>query len=210
LDFHLPIVLGDALFNTHSALDHLIVAIAPKKRKAKAGFPIYPSDPLARNETSGDYLNHDARSRWESMTKGLPSDCVAILKGLQPHAAPERWGEGVPADHPLAILSALHNADKHRNLVTVVSALANPEARIDGAWSHMEHLVPNAALKNDAVIHRSKRAVDVYVEGSAVIGVGRPDEVRDLAHIIDSLTKYIGSEVLPQLEPFLPGVSTET
>jgi hypothetical protein len=61
--------------------------------------------------------------------------------------------------------------------------------------------------------------VKVKVEGTPVVGVGRPDEVRDLAWFLDALTKDVFGQVLPRLEPFLsdaagqasaPAASTET
>ena len=59
----LPIVIGDYLFNVRSALDHLIVAIAPRKKRYKVSFPIYGRDPLARHQSSGLYRDADAARR---------------------------------------------------------------------------------------------------------------------------------------------------
>ena len=68
----LPIVIGDYLFDVRSALDHLIVSIAPRKHRYNVSFPIFRRDPLARREASGEYRDADAARRWLSLCCCLP------------------------------------------------------------------------------------------------------------------------------------------
>ncbi len=200
-----PIVLGDVLFNMRSALDHLVVAIAPKDFKKRVGFPICTVDPLATDERTGKYLDAQASGAWISRTKGLPADCVAAIRRLQPYEAGRQLSE--PAEgHPLAILSALQNADKHRNLVGVISALKDPTLSTDGkAWDVDLSPTINPALKNGAEIYSASQQVKVEIEGAATIGVGRPNEPWDCYEFIAALHATIANCVLPWLEPFLPG-----
>ena len=60
-------MMGDYLFNVRSALDHLAVSLGERKHRRKLSFPIYTSDPLARDEKSGAYVNADAARRWLAM-----------------------------------------------------------------------------------------------------------------------------------------------
>jgi hypothetical protein len=192
-----PIILGDYLFDIRSALDHLIVAIAPRKYRHKVGFPICTEDPLLRDKTSGSYLNVEEARKWQSMTKGLPSDCVAALKTLQPyHAAREHRK---PASiHALALLSALQNADKHRELIGILVGLHKVEATFNGV---PEGIVP--ALEHNAIVARAEAQMDVEVEGSALVGVKWSNKGFGLADLVDRLGHFIAEEALPRLEPFL-------
>lgn len=206
---NVPVVLGDVLFNVRSALDHIVVAIAPAKFKRRAGFPICTVDPLLTDE-SGAYRDADAARGWISRTEGLPDDCVAVIRGMQPYEIAENRPEPAKA-HTLAILSALQNADKHRELIAVVSALKDAVLRIDGkAWNvdlgagQPEPPFPmDFALKDGAQLHAARRKMKVEIEGSATIGVGRRDELWDVYDFVNRLRRTIGRGVLPALEPFL-------
>jgi hypothetical protein len=196
-DEKFPIVLGDFLFNVRSALDHLVIAIAPSNRKSKASFPIFTKDPLAVDETSGLHLDTDAARRWRSWTEGLPRECIAAIQALQPHKVARDLTKPVK-DQPLALLSALHNADKHRNLVGVGTGLRHAEIAIGAcSFSH----VP--VLKNGALIYTSRTQVQVQIEGSAVIGIGGPNEPRDFQEVAGAILGFVTIEVLPRLEQFL-------
>lgn len=196
-DESFPVILGELLYNVRSALDHLVVAIAPVNRKSKTSFPINTKDPVAIDPQSGDYLDAEAARFWLSQIKGLPADCVTALKWLQPFEAANALGK--PADdHPLAILSALQNADKHRQLVGVTTGLQQATLTVAGvAFSALPILV------DGAVVEVSPTQVQVDVEGHAVVGVGGGQKVRGFYEFIDRLFNFILNEVLPRLEPLL-------
>src|ERR1700733_16273130 len=67
-----PIVFGDFLFNVRSALDHLMVSIAPNKRKGSTEFRIFTKDPLEVDE-QGQELRPNEAERWRSTVKGFPA-----------------------------------------------------------------------------------------------------------------------------------------
>ena len=160
------LIYGDFLFNVRSALDHLMVALVPKKHKSRAQFPIFTNDPLATNDTNGCYLNADAASKWCLWTRGLPRDCVAALQALQPYDP--AGGLTKPSElHAVAVLGALQNADKHRNLVEPLVALREPQITTDGIAEDL----PSHRLKNRAVLESSHRQMQVEIEGSAFVGV---------------------------------------
>jgi hypothetical protein len=197
-----PIVLGDFLFNVRSALDHLVVAIAPDRdSKKQVEFPIFTADPLNVHEHTGADLHPEQAAHWRRWTTGLPTDCVTELRALQPFETAQHF-KARAQDQALAVLSVLQNADKHRNLVGVFTALTKIQIEAEG---DCYGLVPG--LKDGAEVHAAPTQVDVKVEGSAQIGVGRPDEVRDFDRLCETILDFIAAEVLPRLEPFLPGGS---
>ncbi len=197
-----PIVLGDFLFNVRSALDHLVVAIAPTRdAKKQVEFPIFTADPLLVHEHTGADLHPEQAVRWRRWTTGLPADCVAELRALQPFETARHF-RARPQDQALAALGMLQNADKHRNLVGIFTALARVQVQIGRACYGLV-----SGLKDGAQLHSAPEQVEVKIEGSAQIGVGRPDEIRDFDHLCETILDWIIFEVLPRLEPFLPGGS---
>jgi hypothetical protein len=194
----LPILVGDYLFNVRSALDHLVVAIAPRKHRRKVSFPIFVTDPFARDETSGDYLDAKAACRWLSLTSGLPDDCIAALKVLQPYEAAALHGQ-VAGHHALALLSAFQNADKHRELVDAVFGLHRVELHLGS--DETIYAVP--VFQDGTVLTSEPQKVDVKVKGAVLVGLQRGQEIWSFDMLIRRLTAFVADEVLPRLEPFL-------
>lgn len=196
-----PIVLGDFLFNVRSALDHLIVAIAPDRdSKRQVEFPIFTADPLRVHEHTGADLHPEEAALWRRRTRGLPADCIAELRALQPYETARHFNASAQ-DQALAVLSMLQNADKHRNLVGVFTGLTRAQIETDGWWT----CVIEPGFKDGAEMYAAPTQVDVKVEGAAQIGVGRPDEIRDFDQLCETILDCIAMDVLPRLEPFLPG-----
>ena len=101
-DPQIAIVLGDLLFNARSALDHVAVACAPPDRKRQAGFPFYEHKPEG-----------EAQRKFESMTRGMPPEALAIIEYEQPYNVSNRTSAGRPDSvEALFALNALQDADK--------------------------------------------------------------------------------------------------
>ncbi len=117
------VVLGDVVYNIRSSLDHLAVALVPRSRRGKASFPIRDTDIWATDTTTGEYLHADNRGRqaFSTAIKGMPTAAIALIHELQPYKThPED-----PRSSPLAIMSSLQNADKHRQLVATAFGLSD-------------------------------------------------------------------------------------
>jgi hypothetical protein len=97
------------------------------------------------------------------------------------------------------MLSAFQNADKHRQLVAVITGLAEAEVSYDGV---PEGVVP--VLNDGAILLRSPSKVEVKIEGTAVVGVRRDKTTWDFDEFTYNLNRFVCNEVLPLLEPFLP------
>ncbi|MGA8364468.1 MAG: hypothetical protein WB709_08090 [Solirubrobacteraceae bacterium] len=194
----LPILMGDYLFNVRSALDHLAVALAPRKYRRKVSFPIHQTDPLARDHTSGYYLNAEAASRWLALCDRLPDNCIAPLMALQPYQAAALHGHRAE-HHALVLLGGFQNADKHRELIDAPVGLSKAEVEVNGETSYAVPTFQNGTR----VVFDAPEKVDVKVKGVAVVGIKRGNDVWSFDMLVDRLSAFIADELLPRLEPLI-------
>ena len=100
----LPLLVGDAIYNMRSSLDHLARALAHTNvgNKIKEGQSMFPI-----HKGKGSYMDAGVRACGQM---GQPVQDV--IEEMQPYHAGHEAG-----NHPLGILNDLSNIDKHRNLV---------------------------------------------------------------------------------------------
>ena len=103
---HWPLLAGEAIQNLRSALDHLVFEKSGGNRRTQ--FPIF-TDPCEFQVLGG------------RMMKGVSKTVRASIETVQPY----KFMPEDAAHHPLALLSALSNLDKHRVLATIVSSVTN-------------------------------------------------------------------------------------
>jgi hypothetical protein len=194
VEMMLPLMLGDFLFNTRSALDHIVVAsVRPRKHRKNAAFPIFVDDIFER-DANGKYLERhaDARKAWNIMTRGLADDARTIVTNAQPFNATQPDPLGIGAKNQIfAILSILQNADKHRELVVVggyVDVHASFITGADGIRRQFDTIPPPPGQERHILEHRAEfgfdgvirqvdpATVDVEVEGPIEVLVGRSTE----------------------------------
>jgi hypothetical protein len=105
-------IIGDAVHNLRSALDHLAWALALPEARAttprRIEFPIFLDDPTENPEIRGAFTKKLHCLRPEAQT---------VVDGAQPY----KTGD---SHHPLWLLQALWNTDKHRTLHTTGFAYA--------------------------------------------------------------------------------------
>lgn len=107
----LPVIVGDCLFNLRSALDHLVwqlVIVNKGTPTDRHFFPICSSSKAFSEAVAKHHRLDDA-----------PAKAVTLIESLQPYYTGET--------HPLALLSKLHNVDKHRNLNLVTAVASDTE-----------------------------------------------------------------------------------
>jgi hypothetical protein len=131
-------MIGDALHNIRSALDHLVYELAPSdvRDSVNTQFPIYKDEAAYRQ-------------RGEKKIPGIVGDERTLIERVQPwHASPRR-----PEADPLEILRTLSNRDKHRLLVPVIAAVSwkdtwveSDNASVNFAW------IARAPVEHDAKI----------------------------------------------------------
>ena len=122
-------VIGEFLYNVHSALDHLAWELAcrhsaPSEPAGTVTYPIFKNKTrFWRKNKTGDYHRQSGAHRLER----VPDDAREYIEETQPYTQ----GDASPW-HPLWLLHELSNEDKHKTLHVVVSALASNRLSIDG------------------------------------------------------------------------------
>ena len=112
---HWPLMAGDAIHNMRSALDHLIWNLIDKsiekpnpQQSLKVAYPVCLTH--GKYWGSGDQFPKNGMRAQQAQWIG--SDALAIVDGTQPY----HMGN-LAHEHPLAVIAAYSNEDKHRNLV---------------------------------------------------------------------------------------------
>jgi hypothetical protein len=186
-DPYLAVVLGDFLFNVRSALDHIAVSLVPAKYQRSASFPIFTVDP---EQTHPNDINRDEERRlsWQKATAGMPSDALDIIRAKQPYnvEVPEFYRsldvELAPSDHVLEVLREFQNADKHRQLITMVNGLDPQSVSVaDPATGEVYPFDTQRIIghipQNGAFLFRDKPGLEVKIEGTVEVAAGvRIDE----------------------------------
>lgn len=114
----ITVILGDFVHNLRSALDYIVVACVPKKRRYNASFPIIFEDIFAKDK-SGNFVVNDSKRRdsFNSAIEDIHPEARAFIISIQSYQFSDM---GIPPDVlSLGILSRLENADKHRQLITI-------------------------------------------------------------------------------------------
>jgi hypothetical protein len=132
IPIELSITVGDIVHNLRSALDHIAFALVPKANRRRTMFPIYddPEEFLCAVRVPA--------KRKRGPLGGLSPDspAFALIESAQPYAG----GNPPDSHHPLRILAALNNEDKHRTILARSMALTNdpsPALTVVAGW-HVE------------------------------------------------------------------------
>lgn len=166
----LSTVIGDAVHNLRSALDHLVYELIRANGNTPGGsaaYPIFTKDPA---DPEGDKRTRD---RWKAMTKGLHADDLAKIESTQPYKGGDAfsWRE-------LLMLNRLSNWDKHNALNLTSSILVDSVFTVRGnadcAIGQIE--TTNGPFEHGTVIARGSCVFTgpdpkVNVEGHVVYGI---------------------------------------
>ncbi len=117
-DPEIAAIVGDIAHNARSALDHIAVALAPRKRHRDAAFPVATEDIWLKDGRRYRSRDHKARRSYRSKVKGIDLRAQAIINAAQPY---NHGGEA----HILAVLNRLENVDKHERLVITASVISD-------------------------------------------------------------------------------------
>lgn len=160
----IPLLIGDAVYNIHTALHHLNAALVPPARRHHVMFPILWKDVWVELENE-DREQRRGRERWDSVTRGVKDEAVTILKRIQP---PANLNNSDPEVHMLTLLNRLSNTDRHRALNPVISGLDDicvGLTRSDGTTHELSEQFSNdrrfGMVRDGGLIHLEPDEVDV-------------------------------------------------
>jgi hypothetical protein len=207
----LSLMLGDAIQNFRSGLDHLVVDLA----RAHSGGHLMPrveSDlqfPITTSRTEFKAA-YTARARLGC----VPPRAAAFIQRMQPYR------RGIdPAAHPLWLLQQLSNIDKHRRLpllMAVVSGVSYENMRIEGTdhfqmggtGPFKDKAVLLAWSPPDANVQVNLRSIEVDIalgEGLPGAGIVVNSAVQDSFQFIDArivapLAEYFTIQAMQEAE----------
>lgn len=200
----IPFVIGAALYNMRSALDHLAFSLSVKGASPivedRVSFPIF---------TSKDKFEERGLNALQYMAGAAKAKII----GLQPYHA----GNGA-SDHPLAVLNTLGSIDKHRHQAYEGHICSDTEFVLDAARSRDVDFTPvqsevfRGALDNQDDVARllfknTGPNPQCHLQAIIRIDITFPDPGPSAGKLVfdelERMYKFIRDEVFPVLEPEL-------
>jgi len=111
------IILGDAIHQLRSALDHLICAFVMRKHPRKICEDAKIAFPVTKSSSDFKAIRRISKGEWQAL---MGADVFALVEASQPY----QRNPTHPTADPLYILSQLDNIDKHRIVIVFNQALA--------------------------------------------------------------------------------------
>jgi hypothetical protein len=206
----LALILGDAVHNMRSALDHLAVALAGRD---DAAFPIIIPDiehpETAIDEQARKSLEKSA-ANFKNLVRGMDRQAVKIIRDYQPFRSPP---DVIRRTHALAVVAHVDNADKHRQLVLLANGLrggsitrARGEVLVQATASNT--MIPDGAevahFRWDRVppLQDSEVQVEIHGAPTVAVDVGLDSGYMELSDLWGTLI-YLRDSIVPDLEPFV-------
>jgi hypothetical protein len=216
----LGLLVGDAVHNLRSALDHIALELAVSKHRPgrvpatieeSSEFPIFPlvmkngrsgSDAFNATTNKGD----PARQSGLFKLRGVESKAVAVIEGKQPYHRGNAW-----ADDPLWVIHELDRIDKHRRVHLTAYAIAGTELTVPGDqpinFLHIDHVGGYSGPVQDgtevARYRSGNTKVEVNVTREIALPQGGPAENEVVGATLQRLRNYVRDEIVPLLTPFL-------
>lgn len=189
----MPLIVGDMIQNTRSALDHLAFALVLRNRAhptPNTQFPIFDD----RLGPQGGVRQVDIQPRASRLAN-------ALIEKLQPY-----YRTDDPSLHPLAMLQELSNIDKHRRLHIVGGYAGNIRVTIRTPVYTMRLVEVSGGLaENGALIHAIPAPnasqlsnMNVKMEHSVVVGLRefRKDGASPLDALLDDLLRFTRAKII--------------
>jgi hypothetical protein len=201
----IPVIIGECLYDLRSALDHLAVAMAPKKRKASAAFPVETTDPWARNEAGEFVYGDERRQSFTSKVKDMPAEAVGMIIKAQPYQREKSELE------TLSLISRLENADKHRSLIVVGHGIRDARSVVTAVGQGIKQ-EPAGFREDGAEIAKfgftgqvpGESEVTVEVSGTATIAlkVAGTGGCFAMPESLEILVRWVRDSAIPEFGPF--------
>lgn len=197
------VILGDAIHDLRSALDHLVFELARWNTNDQVRNPREIQFPIV--DTPGDFQKAE-----RNLLAEIRPEHRAIIERYQPyHRIHEQVAVG-PYFHPLAMLRDLSNVDKHRLLITVMvptSGIQDPVGGVAGpaflvfTAGHLQQVFNFKNIETRPVamgveIVRARMDMPVFgeqVDMAAYIlpGIALPEEGRSVVGVLDKISAVV-------------------
>jgi hypothetical protein len=210
LDPNVSVILGDFVYDTRASLDYLITALVRstgKEEHEASQFPIYTPGRIGWDRIDEWW---DSSRKVDGNLKDTPPGTKAALKPLQPFY-------GVPVanwiGHPLAVLAALSNRDKHRRL----NLLAH-RAGFDFVYGSgkpvfqfgtpLYRLMPERKEGDTYTVTLGTSGqtpdMDVYLVTTYQVALDEPPDVfGEVVELLTGINQFIDTRVLPAIRSLL-------
>jgi len=184
-------IVGDAVHNLRSSLDHMVSAVARTagQRDDRTSFPSF-TEPQCWEDRGLRDLGK------------LPSNALTTIKGLQPYHTPEA------RKHVLYLLNSLWNHDKHRDIVLTGWCVAR--AGFDQSDPGKVPIMASGVIEDGAVILRDPPPHNVdprtVFDFDVAFGPGSHPAVEGMrvVSVLELIDQWIRHEVLPRFAELFP------
>jgi hypothetical protein len=198
-------IVGDLLFNTRCALDHIYVFLSGDEG---AEFPILTYDVWEADldPCTGKDRNQPRRNSLLKHARKMPAGAFALINSLQPYVnLPE-----APKDQVLAILNSFSNVDKHRRSHLIRGSLFQPRTTLDVPGREREVIERKGEYVSGTVVGRfpappsdSQAEVETYSGIYITFQEGRTGGKRwDASPSLTTLFEFVRDNVILPLEEF--------
>lgn len=205
----MALMIGDCVYDLRASLDYLVTAwvrAAGNAESSSTEFPIY-SVPMTRPVHDVE----EARARWSTDPDGLlarklhgtPPETKTLLERLQPFFGAPALD---PSNHPLALLKALSNRDKHRRLnligirvgVTFTDPDGNPlfdQPSPHGSMNVSESRIGDVQMILLGGLQKEREGVHVKASQDVAFDEDDPIYTGSVVETLKEICRYIDNDV---------------
>jgi hypothetical protein len=192
------VMIGDAVFNLRSSLDHLVWALSDKPSKASVAnqvmFSIYP--------TRKKY-----REAIPRRLHGVTKVAQAEIEKFQPFRRKYTLWTGQTirrfSPHPLAVLNELSNTDKHRLIyaagLSLVQARGTTSVKATSHWVRKPGPFPDGARILEWAFPTANVQMETAFSFDLTIRLRKLRATIAVVPWLMSIEQFIGEEVIPSL-----------
>lgn len=206
----LSLVIGDIVQNIRSSLDHAVFELGIKhnhldfhNKNHRSQFPIYGNKNNAGTKVDG-YENFVSNGI-NNAIKYISPEAQSFIESVQPFKDGDKF-----CDHPLWLLNALSNIDKHRMLHTGVAyggSYSIKRCTVSGDFSEAPSFIApgkTVARLGSIVPLDSSESLESLVSPNMIVSFrDEPAEMKPIIETLSSIHEYCATNVLEPIGKYL-------
>ena len=183
-------VLGDVVHNLRSALDHIAWNLALLNLEGTGSEPFdLTAFPIITNTTDWSI------DKFYRLVQDVLPEAIPDIIDLQP------CHRRNPAEHELAVLDALWNADKHRVNTIISGRQSVPVFSGRGGWVKTFH--DGTRLMRVLISSNPEQKLEPHIRSEILFEIPKAGERVSLA-VLRGIHEMVSSDVIPRFARFLP------